>query len=231
MTTILIADDDLELCQLLQEYLQLEGLEVTCVHDGEAAVTTALNHQPDLLVLDIMLPRLPGLEALKQIREQSALPVVMLTARGDDMDRILGLELGADDYLPKPCNPRELVARIRAVLRRAQPTPATPSNQPLQLEQLLLDPIRRQASYAGEALTLTGTEYELLLMLAQHCGEALTKNQISEQVLRRPLAAYDRSIDVHISNLRKKLVAAGAERELIHNIRGLGYQLMLNGEG
>ncbi len=220
---ILIADDDEDLCQLLADFLELEGFEVHSVHDGLTALDEATAGHCDLLVLDIMLPGRQGLSVLRELRQHSLLPVVMLTARGDDSDRILGLELGADDYLPKPCNPQELAARIKAVLRRSG-AGATPAQAALSVGPLHLDPARREARNGNDTLQLTSTEFDMLRVLMQHVGQVVDKNSLSEQVLRRPLSAYDRSIDVHISNIRKKL-GNGAD-ESIRNIRGVGYQLI-----
>ena len=221
---ILIVDDDTELCQLLTDFLQLEGFVVKSVHNGDEALTFYRQHPYDLIVLDIMLPGKQGLDVLRAIRTESNIPVVMLTARGDDTDRILGLELGADDYVPKPCNPQELAARIRAVLRRAQTGNKQPANSILSSGQLSLDPTRRELFAGDETIHLTSTEFEILHLLMQRSGQVVDKESISVDVLKRKLAAYDRSIDVHISNIRKKLGQFGIEDDLIKNIRGVGYQ-------
>jgi DNA-binding response OmpR family regulator len=228
MTTanILIADDDVELTQLLGDFLQLEGLNVTAVHDGDAGARAALTGQYDLLVLDVMLPRMQGLQVLKEIRKKSSMPIVMLTARGDDTDRILGLELGADDYLPKPCNPQELVARIKAVLRRSQ-TPSKPSNRHFKIAGIELDSATRRCTFKDQDVHLTSTEFDILALLLEMAGSVVDKNTISEQVLKRRLMPYDRSIDVHISNIRKKIHEHENSEEFIKNIRGVGYQFVL----
>ena len=221
---ILIADDDIELCQLLSDFLQLEGFSVNSVHDGQQAATEFKLKDYDLMVLDIMLPGKQGLEVLREVRQQSNLPIVMLTARGDDTDRIIGLELGADDYVPKPCNPKELAARIRAVLRRASNRGSQPKADRLTSGGLQLDAVRRELSCQGNIIHLTSTEFEILQLLMQRAGQVVDKESISSEVLKRKLAAYDRSIDVHISNIRKKLGQFGISEDLIKNIRGVGYQ-------
>lgn len=225
MTThILIADDDVELCQLLTDFLELEGFKVTSIHNGDEAANLVKESTFDLMVLDIMLPGKQGLDVLRTIRTYSELPVVMLTARGDDTDRILGLELGADDYVPKPCNPQELAARIRAVLRRAQSSAATQKKDKLSTGDLLLDATRRELYFKDSPIHLTSTEFEILQLLMLRAGQVVDKETISIEVLKRKLAAYDRSIDVHISNIRKKLGQFGIGDDLIKNIRGVGYQ-------
>ena len=218
---ILLVDDDTELCDMLDEFLTAEGFEVSQTHDGISGVEKALGGQTDAVVLDIMMPGQSGLETLRQIRQQSLLPVLMLTAKGDDVDRIVGLELGADDYVPKPCNPRELVARLRAVLRRA-----TPSKQGeiFQIGRLTLRPAERLAEWSGETLPLTSTEFNLLEVLMRKAGHVVGKNYLSEQALGHPLARYDRSVDVHISNLRRKLDTLEDGRSPIQTVRGVGYQ-------
>jgi two-component system, OmpR family, response regulator len=221
MNRILLVDDDVELCEMLGEYLAAEGFEVTLKHDAESGVEAALGGDIDVVVLDIMLPGQSGLEALRQIRQQSLMPVLMLTAKGDDVDRIVGLELGADDYLPKPCNPRELVARLRAVLRRAVPAKL---GEVLQIGEAVLRPSERLAEWAGEALELTSTEFNLLEVLMRSSGHVVSKNDLSERALGHPLARYDRSVDVHISNLRRKLGTLDDGRSPIQTVRGVGYQ-------
>ncbi len=216
-TQVLLADDDVELSGMLKEYLEREGYSVTAVHDGEAAVRLAPGFQ--IVVLDVMMPRLDGIEALRRIRQQSRVPVIMLTARGDDVDRIVGLELGADDYVPKPCTPRELAARLRAILRRTQPQAA---QGPLSVDQLVLWPEKRRAEWKGKALELTSTEFNLLEVLMRNAGRVVSKKELSEAGLGRPLARFDRSIDVHLSSIRHKLGEAAA---LIHTVRGVGYHL------
>ncbi|PWQ98305.1 response regulator transcription factor [Leucothrix arctica] len=222
---ILLADDDTVLAELLAEYLQGEDYQVTVVNDGEAALAASKTPK-DMIILDIMMPRMDGLDVLKAVRQNdNETPVIMLTARGDDIDRILGLELGADDYMPKPCNPRELLARIKAILRRASTTdkkPATPTDK-LSVGDLHMNLHNRQVTIKETALVLTQTEFDILQMLVQTPDELISKNQISEEVLGRKLGAYDRSIDVHISNLRRKLTESDVLS--IQTVRGSGYLL------
>jgi len=216
---VLLADDDVELAGMLKEYLEREGFGVSTVHDGEAAARLALSGGYQIVVLDVMMPRVDGIEALRQIRQTSRVPVVMLTARGDDIDRIVGLELGADDYVPKPCTPRELVARLRAILRRAQPGA---NGGPLEIGALKLWPEKRRVEWQGRSLELTGTEFNVLEVLMRNAGRVVSKHEISEQALGRPLARFDRSIDVHLSAIRQKL---GEGARMIRTVRGLGYHL------
>lgn len=225
MAQVLLVDDDVELATMLQEYLEGEGFAVTAVHDGECGVAEALSHRHDIAVLDVMMPRINGIEVLRRIRAQSQLPVIMLTARGDDIDRVVGLELGADDYVAKPCTPRELVARLRAILRRVQPV-AEHGGNPLQIGPLSMWPQSRRAEWQGQRLDLTGTEFNLLEVLARHAGRVVSKAELSEQGLGRPLARYDRSIDVHLSSIRHKLGLRGCDPHRIHTVRGQGYQLI-----
>ncbi|TMH44739.1 MAG: response regulator transcription factor [Betaproteobacteria bacterium] len=216
---VLLADDDVELAGMLKEYLEREGFGVATVHDGEAAARLALSGGYQIVVLDVMMPKVDGIEALRQIRQTSRVPVVMLTARGDDIDRIVGLELGADDYVPKPCTPRELVARLRAILRRAQPGA---SGGPLEIGALILWPEKRRAQWRGRELALTSIEFNVLEVLMRNAGRVVSKHEISEQALGRPLARFDRSIDVHLSAIRQKL---GDGARMIRTVRGLGYHL------
>jgi len=204
---------------MLREYLEREGFGVTAVHDGEAAARLALSGAYHIVVLDVMMPKVDGIEALRQIRQTSRVPVVMLTARGDDIDRIVGLELGADDYVPKPCTPRELVARLRAILRRAQPGA---NGGPLEIGSLSLWPEKRRAQWRGRELALTSIEFNVLEVLMRNAGRVVSKHEISEQALGRPLARFDRSIDVHLSAIRQKL---GEGARMIRTVRGLGYHL------
>ncbi|HHF7347055.1 TPA: two-component system response regulator CpxR [Legionella feeleii] len=218
---ILIVDDDTELTDLLVQYLEPEGFHVVCVHDGESAVKKALNQAFDAIILDVMLPKLNGFEVLKAIREHLQTPVLMLTARGDDIDRIVGLEIGADDYLPKPCNPRELVARLRAILRRTQ---KIPTQRPIIEHQgILVDCSKRLATHNNEPMDLTNAEFNILEMLIKSPGQAFSKEELTEYALGRKYTAYDRSIDVHISNLRNKLGDNQAGEPLVKTVRGFGY--------
>lgn len=218
--TILLVDDDLELSALLEEYLQQQGFQVGLAHDGQSALVRARRLEPDALVLDIMMPGMDGIEVLKQLRRESQVPVIMLTARGDDLDRIIGLELGADDYLPKPCNPRELVARLRAVLRRSGV--ASPQT-PLSVDDLVLNPASRQLLRGGERLDLTSTEFTLAQLLLQRAGQVVNKRDLYLAALGREPVRFDRSIDMHISNLRRKLGPASDGQSRIETVRGLGY--------
>ncbi|MDQ8023949.1 MAG: response regulator transcription factor [Moraxellaceae bacterium] len=228
MPRVLLVDDDIELCAMQKEYLEAEGFAVHTAHDGEAGVAEALTGQHDIAVLDVMMPRLSGIEALRRIRQSSRMPVIMLTARGDDIDRVLGLELGADDYVPKPCTPRELVARIRAILRRTGDAPVAEGERShIALGALQILPEQRRAEWNGRVLELTSTEYSLLEALARQAGRVVSKNELYEIALGRPMARYDRSIDVHISNLRHKLGTLGDARSPIQTVRGIGYQLLV----
>lgn len=226
MTRILLVDDDVELVAMIQEYLQQEGYEVTAVHDGAQGAAEALSGQYAIAVLDVMMPVLNGVEALRRIRAQSNMPVLMLTARGDDMDRIIGLELGADDYVPKPCTPRELTARIRAILRRTENNPETAQPVELQVGALSMWPQQRRATWDGQLLDLTSSEYNLLLVLARNAGRPVSKGELSEEGLGRPLARFDRSIDVHLSSIRHKLGNLPDGRSCIQTVHKRGYQFI-----
>jgi DNA-binding response OmpR family regulator len=217
---VLLADDDVELSGMLREYLEREGFGVSVVHDGEDAARLALSGSYQIVVLDVMMPKVDGIEALRLIRQSSQVPVIMLTARGDDVDRIVGLELGADDYVPKPCTPRELVARLRAILRRAQPGA---EGGPLEIGGVTLWPEKRRVQWRGRELPLTSIEFNVLEVLMRNAGRVVSKHEISEQALGRPLARFDRSIDVHLSSIRQKL---GDGAKLIRTVRGLGYHLV-----
>jgi two-component system response regulator CpxR len=224
---ILVIDDDVELCELVAEYLKPEGFEVDAVHSGTLAVEKALSRQYSLLVLDVMLPGVRGFEVLKKIRAQSRVPVIMLTARGDEVDRILGLEFGADDYLPKPFNPRELTARVRAVLRRGAASlslPSVSSAEPLiRIGDIELDPGGRSVRRNQRPVELTAVEFDLLRLFLQSPGVVLEREQLSREILGRDLTAFDRSMDVHVSNLRRKLGPNSDRSERIKAIRSVGY--------
>lgn len=227
MTKVLLVDDDVEFLTMLEEYLEQEGYEVTLAHDGEAGVEAALGGGHAIAVLDVMMPRVDGVEALRRIRASSRMPVLMLTARGDDVDRILGLELGADDYVAKPCTPRELVARLRAILRRTGgDSPQASDDGTVSAGPLVLWPRLRQAQWKGEPLELTGTEFNLLEVLARNAGRLVPKAELSEQGLGRPLARFDRSIDVHLSSIRQKLGRRDDGQPWLHTVRGRGYQFV-----
>lgn len=221
---ILIIDDDKKLGDMLQDFLAPEHLDLTACPDGETGLRALHESDFDLLILDIMLPGINGIEVLRRVREDSDIPVIMLTARGDDIDRIIGLEFGADDYLSKPFNPRELVARIKAIMRRAQVGSSRPVKR--QSGPIALDPRTRRVTVDGKPVRLTGTEYEILQCLLERPGEVVSKEQLSERALGRRLLPYDRSIDTHISNLRGKLEQAGADSGTIQNQRGVGYLLI-----
>lgn len=223
MHRVLIIDDDVELGQMLTEYLAPEGFDATVVHRGDHGAEAALADELVAVILDVMLPGLNGFDVLRRIRARSLVPVIMLTAKGDDIDRILGLEMGADDYLPKPFNPRELVARLKAVLRRQAP-PADADDAPLSCHSLVVRPNARRAEYRGTPLSLTSTEFSLLEVLVRNAGSVVSKEALYENVLGRPLAPYDRSIDMHISHLRRKLAAVD-DKLVIHTVRGAGYQM------
>ena len=226
MTKLLLVDDDIELANMLREYLEREDFSVTLAHDGEAGAAAALSGDYALAVLDVMMPKASGMDALSRIRAASDMPVIMLTAKGDDIDRIIGLEMGADDYVQKPCTPRELVARIRAVLRRFQ-TRESADDIPAQIRvgPLTLWPARRAAQWGEAPLTLTSTEFNLLQVLARNAGKAVSKPDLSEQAMGRPLSRFDRSIDVHMSSIRHKLGLREDGRTWIQTVRGIGYQL------
>ncbi|MCB1954202.1 MAG: response regulator [Rhodocyclaceae bacterium] len=227
VSKVLLVDDDVELVSMIREYLEQEGFETHAVHDGEAGAAEALTGDYAIAVLDVMMPRLNGVETLRRIRQGSRMPVIMLTARGDDVDRIVGLELGADDYVPKPCSPRELVARIRAILRRSGGEGAAVEDTgPVQAGPLSMWPERREAQWQGQALELTSTEYNLLELLARRVGHVVSKGEMSETALGRPLARFDRSIDVHISSIRHKLGPRPDGQSWIQTVRGQGYQLV-----
>ena len=224
MSKVLIIDDDEELCDLVSEYLTVEGFNTTSVHDGQTGLEAALSGAYDLAILDVMLPKLNGFDVLRNLRERSGLPVLMLTARGDDMERIVGLEIGADDYLPKPFNPRELVARLRAILRRASNDEAeqAPAER-IAIDDLELSSSSRSVKRGGEELPVTSVEFDLLLALLREAGSVVKKEVLSETVLERRLSPYDRSLDMHISNLRKKLGSRPDGSERIKTVRSVGY--------
>jgi len=232
MARVLLIDDDVELLDMLGEYLQQEGFDATAVHDGENGVKEALSGSYAIAVLDVMMPRMNGLETLRRIRAKSQMPVLMLTARGDDTDRIVGLELGADDYVPKPCTPRELTARIRAILRRTGGVQAVPDASAeilpaaLVVNALTMWPEQRRAEWAGKPVELTSTEFNLLEVLVRNAGKPVSKNELSEKGLGRSLSRFDRNIDVHLSSLRHKLGTLSDGRSCIQTVYRLGYQFI-----
>lgn len=223
MNKVLIIDDDEELCELVSEYLAVEGFETESVNDGESGLERALTGNYDLAILDVMMPKKNGFEVLRELRTTSQLPILMLTARGDDMERIVGLETGADDYLPKPFNPRELVARLRAILRRT--TEAADGNVPeiLTIGDVELSASSRSVKVGGEPVVLTSVEFDLLAALLNEAGNVVRKEDLSETVLERELSPYDRSLDMHISNLRKKLGIRPDGIDRIKTVRSVGY--------
>lgn len=226
MNKLLLVDDDVELMEVLQKYLENESFEVHVVNEGEAALKQNINDF-SLVVLDVMMPGLNGIDVLKLIRQNSSVPVLMLTARGDDIDRIVGLELGADDYVPKPCTPRELVARIRAILRRSESEKAFSGVKAvIRAGNLTMSSQSRKAEWKEQPLALTSTQFNLLEVLARNAGEAVSKDVLSKQGLGRELSPYDRSIDVHMSDIRQKLGSYGDNISYIQTIRGVGYQLI-----
>ena len=226
MANILIIDDDVELAELFQDYLQQEFFSVETLFTGKAGLDAALSGRFDLVILDMMLPDIKGTDILLQIRQQSLLPVLMFTAKGDDIDRIIGLESGADDYVPKPCTPRELVARIRAILRRTEQLSTQASENVICNGPLKIWTEKRKATWFDSELDLTSTEFNLLEVLTQHAGQIVSKNELSERALGRPLARFDRSIDVHMSSIRQKLGQQADGHHYIQTIRGQGYQLI-----
>lgn len=221
---ILVIDDDVELAGLLKQFLQREGFSVEFAHDGKAGLDMALHGGFDLVVLDVMLPGMDGFEILRKLRPQTRVPVLMLTARGEDVDRIVGLELGADDYLAKPFNPRELAARIRAVLRRMEPKV---SSSRLEVNGVTLDPGTREVFHNGKPVELTTVEFDILEHLMRAAGRVLSRDALMEAMYNRKATAFDRSMDMHISHLRRKLETNGP---LIKTVRGVGYQFAQSSE-
>ncbi len=223
MERILIIDDDAELCDLAAEYLAPDGFAVEAITQPEKGLQRALSGEHALAVLDVMMPGLSGFDVLRQLRATSRLPVLMLTARGSDVDRIVGLELGADDYLPKPFNPRELVARIRAILRRTLPANNENHTNRIVVGDVELDGNARVVKRGGEKIDVTSAEFDLLVALLNVAGNVISREELSQQVLGRTFNPLDRSIDTHISNLRKKLGVEINHVERIKSVRGVGY--------
>jgi two-component system response regulator CpxR len=224
MPRLLLADDDLELSQMLKEFLEGDGFRVETVADGSLALKRALDETFDLIVLDIMMPGLSGLDVLRELRAEKLTPVLMLTARGEDVDSIVGLELGADDYLPKPCNPRVLEARIRAILRRSEPRES--ASALLSIGDLSLHCGTRNVLLDGRPVAMTSTEFSILEILVREAGHVVSKADLLERALSRPLGRFDRSLDMHVSNLRRKLGPLGDGGERIKTVRGVGYQYL-----
>jgi two-component system response regulator CpxR len=221
---LLLVDDDAALASMLKEFLELQGFAVTVLHDAESALARLDAAAPDVLVLDVMLPGISGFEALRRLRATHDLPVIMLTARGGESDRLLGLMGGADDYLPKPFNPLELAVRIRNLLRRSTP-PRPPDPEVLESGAIRLDLKRRELTVAGRAVGVTAAELHVLEHLLKHPDEVLSRAQLTELALQRPIEAWDRSIDTLVSKLRKKLQSAGIDPQCIRGLRGHGYVL------
>jgi two-component system, OmpR family, response regulator len=231
MNRILLVDDDVALGELLKQYLATEGFSVDTALDGDSALRMARGGGYDLLILDVMMPRMNGLDVLRELRTQSLTPVLMLTARGDEVDSIVGLELGADDYLAKPCSPRVLVARVRAILRRAEGANGSGAKlgapPTLTVGDLEIHPGTRRVYRTGEPVAMTSTEYSVLNVLVQEAGRVVPKANLCERALGRGLARYDRSLDMHVANLRKKLGPLAGGEERIKTVRGVGYQYTL----
>ena len=219
---ILVVDDDVELCSLVSEYLRPEGFQVEAVHEGKAGLARALSGDHLLAVLDVMLPGMNGFDVLRKIRDSSRIPVLLLTARGEDVDRIVGLEIGADDYLPKPFNPREMVARIRAILRRTRAKGEAPVPDVIRVGDVELDPATRTVQHRGKPVELTSVEFSLLQVLLREAGRVVTREALVDEVLGRKFSPFDRSIDMHVSKVRKKLGDSDSE-DHIKTIRGAGY--------
>jgi len=222
---ILLIDDDVELVEMLRDYLTQEGFEVIVRHDGETGIREALKGVCSLAVVDVMMPGINGIEVLRRVRQESSIPIIMLTARGDDTDRIIGLELGADDYVPKPCTARELTARIRAILKRVNNS-SRDGDQKIHLGELVVWPAQRKAEWRGNLVELTSTEFSLLDVLVQHAGQIVSKDVLSEQALGRKLMRFDRSIDVHMSSIRQKLGTLQDGRSCIQTVIRKGYVLI-----
>lgn len=227
MKRLLIVDDDHALVNLLKRFLEAEGFAVDAAYDHATGLKAARSSEHEIVILDVMLPGGSGFELLKSLRQESGIPVLLLTARGEAVDRILGLEIGADDYLAKPFDPRELVARIRAILRRTQETtpapPRTEADETLTLGDIEMSMGTRTVTCAGQSIDLTSVEFNVLELLMRHAGNVVTREQIAEVALGRPLNAFDRSVDVHVSRLRKKIGCFPGTDELIRPIRGVGY--------
>ncbi|EMR8944918.1 response regulator transcription factor [Yersinia enterocolitica] len=224
---ILLVDDDVELGSMLREYLSGEGVTAELVLTGKEGIDGALSGNYTALILDIMLPDMSGIDVLRQVRKKSRLPIIMLTAKGDNIDRVIGLEMGADDYMPKPCYPRELVARLRAVLRRFDEHPDVSSDDDgvITHGDLTLNPSTRSSEWQSKPFDLTASEFNLLELLLRSPDRVVTKDELSDKGLGRPREAYDRSVDVHISNIRQKLAALPGSTLNIETVRSIGYRI------
>jgi two-component system response regulator CpxR len=222
---VLVVDDDRELCQLIAQYLAPEGYDVETVHDGASGVARALSGEHAMVVLDVMLPDMQGFDVLRRVRLTSGVAILMLTARGDEQDRILGLEMGADDYLPKPFNPRELGARIDAVLRRTRPDAPAGAAAPehTAIADVTMDIGSRSVRRGGELVDLTSVEFDLLAIFLRSAGQVIPRDELVRAVLKREFSPFDRSIDTHVSNLRRKLGPTEEGLERIKGVRGIGY--------
>ena len=231
MSRVLLADDDTELCEMLTEYLVADGFTVVTANDGEEALNIANSDRFDLVILDVMMPLKNGFDVLRELRMESTVPVLMLTARDEDMDSIVGLELGADDYLGKPCNPRVLVARIRAIIRRSESHPIGFENEDtleiLKVLDLEMHLGSRTVVCQGRPVSMTSTEYAILAVLLRNAGHAVPKGELSSTALGRKFTRYDRSMDMHVSRVRKKLGAFTDGEERIKTVRGIGYQYVI----
>jgi DNA-binding response OmpR family regulator len=225
---VLLIDDDVELCSMLTDYLGRYEFRVSAVHRGDTGLKAALEHSYSLILLDVMLPGMDGFEILKRIRAASAMNVLMLTTRGDDVDRIVGLEIGADDYLPKPFNPRELLARMRAILRRTTAPQAPNEHTLLRADDLELDSAARTVLQNGKSVELTGVEFALLEALMHSPGKVVAREELAEDVLGRKFSPLDRSLDMHVSRLRKKLAESSSHEDRVKTVRGVGYQLTVH---
>lgn len=228
MEDVLLIDDDVELCSMLTAYLDKHGFRVRTAHRGDTGLKAAQQRPWALILLDVMLPGLDGFEVLKRIRAESTVNVLLLTARGEEVDRIVGLEIGADDYLPKPFNPRELLARMRAVLRRNVAPVGSQAVAPLRVGDLELDAAARRAKKAGKTLDLTDVEFGLLEALMRSAGKVVNREELSQSVLGRQFDPFDRSLDMHVSRLRRKLSHGGVDEDQVKTIRSVGYQLVLD---
>jgi len=222
--TILVVDDEANIVQLSRLYLEREGFQVIEAGDGELALERIWNERPALVVLDIMLPELDGFDVCRRVRTESDVPIIMLTARDDDIDKIVGLELGADDYLTKPFNPRELVARVKAILRRSQPQSASEESA-LHLGDVLIDPARRELHVKGNLVKTRAKEFDLMLSLAEHKGMVLRREQLLELAWGYDFYGQTRTVDVHVAHLRKRLAESDAVR--IETVTGVGYKLVV----
>jgi len=223
---ILLVEDDQELGQMLSQYLAGEGMNTDVITHGKRALEVINQTHFDAMILDIMLPDISGIEVLRQVRQHHRLPIIMLTAKGENIDRVIGLEMGADDYMPKPCYPRELVARLRSVMRRFEEIPVAPSdNQPLILKELELNPAMRSVTWQQQPIDLTASEFNLLELLLVAGDRVVSKDELSEKALGRTREAYDRSVDVHISNIRQKIAKTTQDQIFIETVRSIGYKI------